>query len=111
MADAELDAQRIAFIINHRKQVLLAGHRLELGCAAEVGVVLERHRPSFGKIVRPVRRGREGEGADAFEGVSRIGLVIRSTGPMRPPMIGRISPELRVGSQYRALKLSSKLMP
>ena len=58
MADAELNAHRIAFIIEHREErLLLPVERVEMAQAAVAGLVLKRGCPSFGEIIgRPSLR-------------------------------------------------------
>jgi hypothetical protein len=58
VADAELNAHRIAFIIEHREErLLLPVERVEMAQAAVAGIVLKCGCPSFGEIVgHPCRR-------------------------------------------------------
>lgn len=68
MADAELDAVRVPFVIYYQKPcVALLVRRLEPVELPIVAVMLERNRPGFGKIVRYPFRWREVEVADTVE--------------------------------------------
>ena len=52
MADPKFDAQWRALIVDDREEeLLLPAKRLEMFEAAVIGVVFERRRPSFGKVI------------------------------------------------------------
>ena len=100
MADAKLDAHRIGLIVDDREKSLsLPRWWLEVAQLAVVCIVLKRGCPSLREIVGHRAAGAKSSEPKPWNEVSMIGLAIISTGPKRTPIIGRISPELRVGSQ------------